>query len=259
MIFVTGLLLATGQWRQLRRVTRRDGLIAAAAGACLALHFWSWNASIGLTSVAASVLLVDTQPVLVAAASAMWLKEAPTRAQWWGIALAMLGAVVVVAPDLRGSIGTGGARAALGDLLALVGALTAAAYYLVGRRLRASLDLWAYVAIVYGACTLTLLALALATRSPLWPQPRRELAIFAALAVGPMMLGHTGLNWALRYLPAFVVNLTVLGEPIGATLLAAAIPAIHETPSPLIVIGGALLLSGIVIAMPRSAAPAPAD
>ena len=107
------------------------------------------------------------------------------------------------------------------------------------------------VALVYGACLVTLLGLAAGLRVPLAPQPPRELAIFAALAVGPMMLGHTGMNWALRYLPAFVVNLTTLGEPIGATLLAALLPGIREVPPAQTVAGGALVLAGVVVALPR--------
>jgi drug/metabolite transporter (DMT)-like permease len=85
-------------------------------------------------------------------------------------------------------------------------------------------------------------------------QPPRELAIFLALAVGPMMLGHTGLNWALRYLPAYVVNLTTLGEPVGATLLAAALPSIREVPSAATFVGGAMILAGVYAAARRSRA-----
>ena len=256
MGIVIAMLIATGEWREWRRVDRRVGGIAAAAGVMLALHFWSWNASIALTTVAASVLLVNVQPVIVATVSAIWLREAPTRRQWAGITLAMLGALIVAWPDLRTGTASAPRGALLGDLLALAGAATAALYYLAGRRLRGTLALWPYVALVYGACLITLLAMDLATRAPLFPQPPREIAIFAALAVGPMMLGHTGMNWALRYLPAFVVNLTVLGEPIGATLLAAVLPGIRETPSPATLTGGLLLLLGLLAALPRRPATA---
>jgi drug/metabolite transporter (DMT)-like permease len=80
------------------------------------------------------------------------------------------------------------------------------------------------------------------------PQPPREMAIFAGLALGPMLLGHTGMNWALKFLPAYVVNLTVLGEPVGATLLGALIPAIRQIPPVSTLIGGAIVLSGVIIA-----------
>jgi drug/metabolite transporter (DMT)-like permease len=165
----------------------------------------------------------------------------------------MSGALGVAAPHL-GAEGMGeGGSALLGDLLALVGAATAALYYLAGRRIRQTLDLWPYVALVYGACLATLLLIAAPMRVPLAPQPPRELAIFAALALGPMLLGHTGMNWALRYLPAYVVNLTTLGEPVGATLLAVVLPWIREVPTPLTLAGGALVLAGILFALPRGA------
>src|SRR5205823_3592868 len=108
-------------------------------------------------------------------------------------------------------------------------------YFVIGRRLRATLDLWPYVSLVYGSCFVVLVALALVVRAPILDQPPRELTIFAALALGPMMLGHTGFNWALKFMPAYVVNLTLLGEPVGATILAALIPGIHEVPSMLTV------------------------
>jgi drug/metabolite transporter (DMT)-like permease len=101
---------------------------------------------------------------------------------------------------------------------------------------------------VYFACAVTLLVLAIGTRAPLTPQPQREIAIFAALAIGPMLLGHTGMNWALKILPAYVVNLVVLGEPVGATLLGAVIPGIRQVPSTMTLIGGSVILAGVVIA-----------
>ena len=241
-------LIATGGWRQWRRLDRRGVALAIGAGCLLALHFWSWNASIGLTTIAASVVLVDTQPLMVAALSAVWLREAPGRRQWVGIAVAVIGAAVVVWPHLaRDHAVGGGPDALLGDLLALVGAATAASYYVCGRRLRASLDLWPYVGLVYGACLIALIIMAVAVGAPLGGQPPREIAIFAGLALGPMLLGHTGLNWALRYLPAYVVNVAVLGEPVVATLLAALLPGIREMPGLTTFVGGAVILTGIFV------------
>jgi drug/metabolite transporter (DMT)-like permease len=194
---------------------------------------------------------VDTQPVLVAGASALWLKESPNRGQWIGILIAVAGAMIVGLSDASGA-NAGAPHALLGDVLAFSGGVAGALYYLAGRRLRQSLDLWPYVALVYGACLGVLLLFALVMDTPLVPQPPREMAIFTALALGPMMLGHTGMNWALRYLPAYVVNLTVLGEPVGATLLAAVLPGIREIPAPLTLAGGAVLLAGILITLMRT-------
>lgn len=250
LLLIIPFLARSRGWQQWRTLTRHDVLIAVAAGVFLALHFWSWNASIFYTSVAASVVLVNTQPIIVALLSAIWLKEMPTPVQWSGITLAVVGACIVGWGDFSRAIGPAapGNHALLGDGLALLGGIAVAIYYVAGRRLRSTLDLWPYVALVYSVCFLTLVAVALATSTPLSPQPPRELAIFAALAIGPMLLGHTGLNWALKYLPAYLVVLTVLGEPIGATLLAAVLPGIRETPSASTFLGGVVLLAGIAIA-----------
>jgi drug/metabolite transporter (DMT)-like permease len=252
LVVIAAALALTGGWRQWRRLDRPSLGLAVGAGVMLALHFWSWNASISLTTIAASAVLVNLHPVIVAVISSIWLHERPTRRQWLGIAVAMMGALVVGAADLGALRASASGMALLGDGLALIGAFTVAIYYLIGRRIRQTLDLWPYVALVYFTCFVTLIVIAIAGRVPLYPQPRRELLIFGALALGPMLLGHTGMNWALRYLPAYVVTLTVLGEPVGATLLAALLPGIREVPPLLTLAGGALVLGGILVAMSRA-------
>lgn len=252
LVIVAIPLVAGGGWKQWRALDGRALALAALGGVLLALHFWSWNASVGMTTIAASVVLVNLQPIVVGALSVLWLREPPTRAQWLGIAIAVTGAALVVFPDLvRSGPAALGGRALLGDALAVIGAVTAATYYVIGRRLRATLDLWPYVGLVYGACFLTLLVLALWRRVPLGPFAGREYAIFAGLAVGPMLLGHTVLNWALRHARAYQVNIVLLGEPIGATLLAAGLPGIRERPSVMTLVGGAVVLCGILLAERR--------
>jgi drug/metabolite transporter (DMT)-like permease len=252
LVIVGAFLLGTGGWRQWKRLDRKGFLLACGAGLMLALHFWSWNASIGLTTVSASVVLVNLQPVIVGLLSVSWLREPPSRRQWTGIGVAMVGAVMVALPDFLNRDGSAiGGRALLGDALAVIGAITAAIYFVTGRRLRATMDLWPYVALVYGACLVALVIFALMVHAPILGAPPREMAIFAGLAIGPMLLGHTGFNWALKYVPAYVVNITLLGEPVGATILAAALPWIHEMPSLMTIAGGVVILTGIYVTARR--------
>jgi len=247
LIVIAIALVVTGSWRQWKRLDRNGTMVAMGAGAMLAVHFWTWNSSIAFTTVAASVVLVNTQPALVALLSAGWLREPPTRRQWLGIGVAMAGAFVVALPDMESAANATTGRALFGDVLALAGAATAACYFVAGRKLRSTLDIWPYVAVVYGTCFVVLIAFAAIVHAPVLHQPPREVAIFSALAIGPMLFGHTGLNWALKYLPAYVVNLTLLGEPVGATVLAAMLPDIHEVPGIATIVGGALILGGIYV------------
>lgn len=251
-------LLGSGSWREWQQLSRRDFAIALGAGAFLAIHFWSWIASLGMTSVAASVLLVNLHPVVIVAGSALWLKERPNARQLLGIVVALAGAAIVA---LAGGVAP--PTETLGNALALIGAITVGLYYLAGRSLRQKLSLWPYVSLVYGACLAVLLMLAAATGTPLWPVERRDLGIFVLIALGPMLAGHTGFNWALKYVPAFVVSLALLAEPVGAGLIA--FVAMGETPSTTTLLGGAVVLLGLSVASadpsstrrrrPRSASP----
>jgi drug/metabolite transporter (DMT)-like permease len=223
----------------------RGRWIAVLAGAALALHFAAWITSLRLTSVAASAVLVALSPVFAWVLSAIFLRERPTRLQAAGIVLGIAGAAVIALGDAR----SGGRNVLLGDLLALLGAVCAAAYFVIGRRLRARLGLVAYVTPVYGVAAAVLLAWAASRGEAFGPYAPADWAIFAALAAGPMLIGHTGFNYALRYLPAYTVNVGVLAEPVGATLIAWTLPAIAEAPSPWDLGGGAVVLAGIALTL----------
>jgi len=225
------------------RLDRGEWGWAVFGGVLLAGHFWSWIASIEYTTVASSVVLVSLQPFIIAVLSVFLLGERPNRSQWTGIVVAVAGAVVIGWGDFAL-----GPRALFGDALAFLAAWLVSGYYLVGRVLRRKLDLWAYIAVIYGVASLVLLAGALVSPGvPLTGFRAADWWIFVALAAGPMMLGHTGVNYAIRYVPAYVANLFILGEPVGATLIAFLLPAIREVPPPQTLAGGVLILLGIVL------------
>ncbi|HEX7119980.1 MAG TPA: DMT family transporter [Longimicrobiales bacterium] len=239
------VLTARRGWGELARLDRRAWLLALASGALLALHFWSWITSLRWTSVASSVVLVNTQPVFVATLSAFALGERASRRQWLGIAVAVTGAVIIGWGDFGR-----GASPLIGDLLAVAGAVFAAGYYVIGRNLRQRLDLWTYIGLVYGvAAALLTAAVIFDPTAALTGYPESDWVVFIALAAGPMMIGHTGVNYALRYLPAYVANLATLGEPVGATIIAWALPAIAERPTVQVVVGGVSIGVGIGIGL----------
>ncbi len=214
------------------------------SGTLLALHFWSWIASLRYTSVASSVVLVSLKPVFTWGLAAAWLREHPTRMEAWGIALAVVGASLIGLGDARLSLGALG-----GDVLALLGAVTGAGYYVIGRRVRQTVGIWRYATGVYVVAAAALALLALARRTPLVGFAGRDWAVFGAMAAGPMLIGHTGMNYALRHFRATTVNVAALGEPVGATLLAWIIPAIHEIPRLMALAGGVLVLVGIGLSL----------
>src|SRR5882672_6131591 len=214
------------------------------SGALLALHFWSWIASLRFTSVASSVVLVSLTPVFAWGLAAAWLREHPTRTEAWGIALAVIGASLIGLGDARLSLGALG-----GDVLALLGALTGAGYYVIGRRVRQTVGIWRYATGVYTVAAVSLALLALGYGTPLVGFAGRDWAVFGAMAAGPMLIGHTGMNYALRHFRATTVNVAALGEPVGASLIAWLVPAIHEVPPPSAVVGGILVLAGIGVSL----------
>jgi len=239
---VTGVLAAQeGTAAPLRRGTP---MLMTLAGLLLALHFWSWIASLRYTAVASSVVLVSLKSVFAWVIAAVWLREHPTRREGWGIALAVVGASLIGVGDARFSFGALG-----GDGLALLGAATGAGYYVIGRRVRQTVGVWRYATGVYAVAAAALALLAIAVAVPLVGFAGRDWAVFGAMAAGPMLIGHTGMNYALRYFRATTVNVAALGEPVGATLLAWLIPAIHEPPRATAVVGGALVLIGIALSL----------
>lgn len=237
-VLVGALLWRRHELRTLRHV---DLALAVAAGLALACHFLAWVAAVQRTSVIASAVLVTTQPLFVAAAGRVLLGERPTGRQLLGIALATSGAALLAGGDLRdaGSLG--------GDALALLGAIFAAAYFLVGRRLRRTHSNLAYVGVVYPVAAAALLAAVLASGHPLLGWPREAYGYIALLALVPQLIGHTSLNWALGSLSAVAVAIAVLGEPVGATLIAATL--LDEPPTLVQLIGGATVLAGVAIAL----------
>lgn len=229
---------------QLQALTWSDVRYALLGGVCLALHFIFWISSLEFTSVASSVVLVTTNPIFVALGSHFLLKESVTLRVAVGIAISLVGGMLVGYGDFLA-----GPNVLLGDGLALLGAVMASAYLLVGRRLRAHTDLLTYIFLVYSAAAIVLLVTALVLRQPLWGFPQETYLWLMLLAIGPQLIGHTSFNWALKHLPASTVAVIILGEPVGSTVLAYFL--LGEPITLLKAIGGALILLGIYLSSRR--------
>jgi drug/metabolite transporter (DMT)-like permease len=249
-----GAFAAVARRGELAQLDGRSVALLASAGTALAAHFATWIASLRLTSVASSVALVSTQPVWVALLARVLLRERVPPRGAAGIALAIAGGVAMAGGDVAL-----GRSALVGDLLALAGALAAAVYFVTGRRVRARLSLGAYVGVVYPVAAAALVVLAAVAGTPLRGFAPRTWAALALLALVPQLVGHSLLNWSLRWLSAPFVAVAILAEPVLAILLA--IPVLGERPSLVQVGGGLVLLAGVALASsaePGTVAPAAA-
>lgn len=256
---ILGPLALTRFRTELRALTRREWLLGGLSGFFLALHFATWISSLEFTSVASSVVLVTTTPLWVALFAPLFLRETITRAILGGMVLALAGGIIIGLSEAcawNGGLLCGGAGQAesglglWGNFLALAGAWMAAGYIMIGRHLRAKMSLIPYIFVVYGMAALVLIVLMLGAGQTPLGYPLATYAWMLALAVVPQLLGHSTFNWALGYLPASLVSITLLGEPIGSIILAYFL--LRESPSPLELVGGVLILAGIYLASQKT-------
>jgi drug/metabolite transporter (DMT)-like permease len=242
-------------WPEFRSLSKRQISLILLSGLFLCFHFATWISSLEYTTVASSVVLVTTSPLWVAILSPLVLKERIRPQVAIGLAVALAGSTIVglsnsctiseigvTCPPLSQFIQ---GRAFIGNLLALAGALLAAGYLLVGRQLRAKMSLSIYTSLVYGTAAVGLLALVAISGEKLVGYPVMDYWWFVCLAFVPQLLGHTSFNWALKYLPASIVSIALLGEPVGSTILA--LIFLKEIPSAVEIAGGILILTGIYL------------
>lgn len=238
LAFSTLLLSIPFLWRRWERMERRDLWLSAVSGLFLAAHFATWFFSLTLTSITSSTVLVSTHPFVVMLFAFFMDGERPGRKALAGVAVAVLGATVVGWGDFRLDGG-----ALWGDLLAFLGAVTVAGYFLIGRQVRQRVGAMQYSIIAYASAALALFVGAVALGSPLTGFPTPTWWVFGGLALFPTLFGHTLFNWALKYVSPAAVSVSILGEPVGATLLAWLLW--RSTPGPVTLAGGLLLLVGI--------------
>jgi drug/metabolite transporter (DMT)-like permease len=225
-----------------RRFSRRDRLRVAAAGLFLAIHFAAWISSLAFTSVASSVALVTSHPLWVAAAAFVLFGDRPGRLTVFGILLTMLGAAAIMWSDQSSSLGS---APLLGNVLAIVGAISVAVYILLARSMRSAIGTFAYVWMVY-AIAAGLLALGAGGSGVLFAGVSATgLLIVFAMALGPQVVGHTAINYAARHIKPTMVSVAILGEPVLSAAMAWVL--LGETVAFLQLAGFAVTLCGILL------------
>jgi drug/metabolite transporter (DMT)-like permease len=233
-------LLWFGHRDELRSLPRTSRWLLLGSGLALGCHFAAWVSSLSYTSIAASSVLVQTMPIWVALAGPL-IGEHTSARGWVGIMIALVGTVVIAAASTGGEL----TNPVLGDALAVAGAIFAATYVLIGRKVRQELSLVGYAGSVYAIAALALGAAMVVSGTPFVGFPADAWLLFAAMTAGPQFLGHTVFNHLLGEVKASVVSVALLAEPIGATLLGLLV--FHERPGPQVVAGAAVVLAGVAV------------
>ncbi|HEX7064060.1 MAG TPA: DMT family transporter [Bacillales bacterium] len=201
--------------RELLRVSGKDWAICTAAGVFLAFHFIFWFGSLNYTSVASSVVLVALQPIFAFIGTYIFFHERFTIKTIAGGLLAIAGSVIISWGDFQGS-----GAALWGDIMAVLGAVWVTVYFLFGQNARKRLSLMTYTYLVYGISSVTLFLYDFALGYDVAGYPTRDWLIFLGLALIPTLLGHTIFNGIIKWISTSVVSTSILGEPIGASILA---------------------------------------
>jgi drug/metabolite transporter (DMT)-like permease len=228
---------------ELRALKPAQWALALASGAFLGVHFASWIVSLEYTTVASSVALVTTNPIWLALFAWTFLHERLSLRLSLAIGLAPIGSAAIFIADRNSEIA---ARPLLGNGLAVLGSLSICGYLLIGRKLRTAMNLLPYISIVYASAAVCLMAAAVVAGAQLHGYGPVGWLLLGALALGPQLLGHSAVNYALKYFPATVIAVAVLGEPIGSSALAWLL--FDESIGPAKLFGMAMLLGGIYIA-----------
>jgi len=223
----------------LLKIPRHDVMLMALSGILIALHFWLWIASLEYTSIASSVVLVTSHPAFVAVLSYLLWRQKPTRQVIVGIIVVIIGIIIMNIGSLDFD-----SQAMLGNALALTAGFAMGGYLVIGHHLRKRIGLISYITVVYSVSAILILLATILSGYSLVNYSGTTYIMLVLLAIVPQLIGHSSLNLAVRSLPAIVVSIAILGEPVGATILGIAI--LDEIPSTTELIGGIIIISGII-------------
>ncbi|SFI34033.1 Permease of the drug/metabolite transporter (DMT) superfamily [Paenibacillus sp. UNC496MF] len=259
MLFTFLFMLPFGgkQLKTLTAIGRKDWLLLIAAGFFLALHFLLWMASLTYTSIASSTILLALEPVFVMVGAFFVFKDRPSKFAVAGMLVALVGAISIGSGDVGLS-----QRAFFGDLLSFLGALAVAVNMLIAKQIMRRLPSYLYSLIVFGITAACFVGYNVALGIPMTGYPAKEWLVFALLAVVPTVFGHMIFNWLLKYVKPTTISMTVLAEPVGASLLAMLL--FREMVTGFQLFGGLLIIVGLVLYMraekqEAAAVAAPAD
>lgn len=219
-------------------IGKKNLLLCAVSGLFLGLHFSFYFESLKHTSIASSVVLVDTEVFFVAIGSLLFLKEKISKIGWICIVVTFIGSIIVSLGDMAGG-------AVYGDILAIIGALCVGIYTLIGRQMRKVMSTTAYTWVVYFVAAMVVLIGSLFTGDYVVPVSAKNVLIGLGLTVFCTLLGHSIFSWGLKYEKAAFVSTAKLLEPIFASIFGLIL--FSEIPPKTSILGGIMIIIGIVI------------
>jgi len=227
--------------------SNRDMWLMIVAGLALCFHFATWITSLTYTTVSSSVFLILTLPIMIAVAAHFFLGERLNRWHFFAFFLTLTGAFLIVGGDLKIS-----GDYLIGDLLALAGAFFAGVYFFIARVVRpdksdadTGIPLTRYLPLVYFVATVGLFLICIINGEKFVPFSNETWWALLALGLIPTVIGHSLYNWVLKHLPVLPVNISLVGEPIGASILAFLFFA--ENPTMGLFLGSPLLILAVLL------------
>tara|TARA_B100000029_G_C17486821_1_gene927561 strand:+ start:476 stop:1378 length:903 start_codon:yes stop_codon:yes gene_type:complete len=230
--------LLKDKFNEIRSLSSNEIMELTIIGIFLGAHFGFWITSVKATSVAASVLLGTCHIIYVSIIGWFIFGEKLNRRGIAGTLFALSGIIILFWGDLIEDPGN-----FRGNLWAFISGILAGLYYLGGRKHRKNISLPTYAFIVYLSSAVTMWLVVLLQGLEYKSVSGSEYQLFFLMALVPTLLGHTMQNWALAYLPAYVISITLLAEPIGSGLLAWYV--FDEVPSLGVLVGGLIVLIGV--------------
>ena len=223
-------------------ISKQNIALSSLAGIFLAFHFWTWFSSLQMIGSLRSTTLVCLNPIWVGLLEFVFWKRSHSKYFWSGTILAILGISVMSYSPIPSSDSQ-----VQGDILALLGGFLGALYLLIGQKVRQNVDIQPYGFIVCISATISLSLLCFYFNLDFLVDNSTTWLILLALAIGPQFMGHIGLNYCLKHLPASTISLSLLLEPIGASLLS--ILFFQEFPTMLETYGSIIILFGVAIGL----------
>lgn len=239
-MLMASALLVPIVWKkraEFQKLSRKDWLLLVCSGLFLALHFALWFGSLKLTTVASSTIILALQPLVALIGGFLLYKERVAGSTILMMMIAFVGVVMVGWGDI-----TVGKMALIGDVLSFLCVIAVVCYLLIGQNVVKKFSHWVYSFSVFLIAGLFLALYNVMAGIPLVDYPRKEWGIFFLLAIFPT-LAHLIYNWLLNYVNSTTISMTILGEPVGATILAAIL--LKEQITEWQILGGLLVLLGV--------------